>query len=211
MVAHDFEIVRQRDGAEIAAERRADLGRRGEHGRHAGLDANVERPPRRIAGLDRFEHRRRHGEHAGIAARHDGDLAARRPRAQARGARGRARRDCPRHAGTDPARVRHAIEIGSVADEVGRLRQARAARPASSAPACPGPVPTMTSEPLTAAAPARDQHHGEIGARRLAALGAAAGCARPAWCRARHRSRATSRPARLDGAAHLGEVACRPS
>ena len=61
--------------------------------------------PRRIAGLDRLEHRRRHGEHAGIAARHDRDLAARRGERQ---------------------RMARAIELDAVVGGVAALVRARA-------------------------------------------------------------------------------------
>ena len=61
--------------------------------------------PRRIAGLDRFEHRRRHGEHAGIAARYDGDLAA---------------------GGGKRQRVTRAIELDAIVGSMAALAVARA-------------------------------------------------------------------------------------
>ena len=68
--APGLEVVGQRHGAEIMAERRADPGGGGEHGGDAGRHDDVEGPPGRRAGLDRLEDRRRHGEDARIAARH---------------------------------------------------------------------------------------------------------------------------------------------
>ena len=41
-----------------------------------GHHRDVERAPGGLAGLDRLEHGRRHGEHARIAARDDSDRAA---------------------------------------------------------------------------------------------------------------------------------------
>src|SRR5262249_14525023 len=71
-----LEIVRERYGAEIPAEWCADLGGGREHRRHAGLHSYIQRTPSGIAGLDSLEDRRRHGEHAWIAARHHDNLAA---------------------------------------------------------------------------------------------------------------------------------------
>jgi hypothetical protein len=69
-----LEIVGQRDRAEIVAERGAGAGRDCEHGGDAGHDDDIERPPGVRAGFDRLQHRGRHGEHAGVAARDDGDI-----------------------------------------------------------------------------------------------------------------------------------------
>ena len=83
--------------------------------------------PRRVAGLDRLEHRRRHGEHAGIAARHDDDLAA----------RGGERQSVPRAFELDAVvggmaalagPLRHTVEIGTVAHEIGGARERRLRR-----------------------------------------------------------------------------------
>jgi hypothetical protein len=119
-----FQIIRERDRAEIAAQRRADLGRRGQHRRHAGLDPDVEIAPGRIAGFDRLEHRRRHGEHTGIAARHHGDLTT-------RGGE-RERQSCAVEFDAIVRRVAalvvargNAVEIGAVAHEIGGTSQRR--------------------------------------------------------------------------------------
>ena len=83
--------------------------------------------PRRIARFDRLEDRRRHGEHAGIAARHDDDLPA-----------GRGERQRKAGAIEFDAIVRgvpalvaargNAVEIGAVAHEVGRTGERRLRR-----------------------------------------------------------------------------------
>ncbi len=129
--APGLQVVGNGNGAEVGSERRAGERRRGQHGRHAGFDANVQRAPGRLARVDRFEHGRRHGEHAGIATRHDGHAPAFGGEAQ-----------CVTRAveldaivRSMPALVRrqlrNARQIGVVADEVGRLAQGRAARPES--------------------------------------------------------------------------------
>ena len=165
-----FEIVGERDRAEIAAQRRAHLGRRRQHRGDAGLDSDVEVAPRRIARLHRLEHRRRHGEHAGIAARHDGDLAA--------GSGKRQRK--PRAIELD-AIVRSVAALVVARAERGRDRgrsprgrwhaPARPALPASSTRPCRAPCRPPRASRSQPPALARDQHHGEIGAGRLAALG----------------------------------------
>ncbi len=71
-----LQIVGQRDGAEIMAERRADAGGDREHGGDAGHDGDVDGAPFGRAGLDRLADGRRHGEDAGIAAGDDGDIMA---------------------------------------------------------------------------------------------------------------------------------------
>ena len=126
--APGLQVVGNGNGAEVGSERRAGERCRGQHGRHAGFDANVQRTPRRLARVDRFEHRRRHGEHAGIAARHDGH-----PPALGGEAQGVTRaveldaivRSVPALAGR---KLRDARQIGVVADEVGRLLAGPAAR-----------------------------------------------------------------------------------
>ena len=101
--------------------RRAGPRRDREHGGDAGHDGDVERAPGWRARLrSASQHRSRHGEHAGIAARDDGDLRAARGMAQSGlGARGFlaivggvSRLALPR---------RHAVEIGPIA--VKRLRR----------------------------------------------------------------------------------------
>ncbi len=123
-----LEIIRQRDGAEVATQRRADFGRRRQHRRHAGLDPDIERTPRRIPRLHRLEDRRGHGEHAGIAARHHGDAATGR----------RERQRVTRAVELDPvvgsvaaligAQRRHAIEIRAVAHQIRRRGEGRQRR-----------------------------------------------------------------------------------
>ena len=71
-----LQIVRQRDGAEIMPERRADAGCDRQHRGDARHDRQVERAPFRRSGLDRLADRRRHGEDAGIAARDHRDPLA---------------------------------------------------------------------------------------------------------------------------------------
>ena len=58
------------------AERRAGASRDRQHGGDARHNGDVERAPGLRPGLDRLQHRSRHGEHAGIAARDDGDVGA---------------------------------------------------------------------------------------------------------------------------------------
>jgi hypothetical protein len=115
-----LEVVRQRDGAEVVAERRAGGGGDGEHRGHAGDDGEVDGAPCRLAVLDRLADRRRHGEDAGVAARDH-----RHPRT----GRGKVERGAGARqllavvggvAGLSGA-VRHALEIGPVAvDGLGR-------------------------------------------------------------------------------------------
>ena len=94
-----LQIVRQRDGAEIMPERRADPGRDGQHGGDAGHDGQVDRAPFGRSGLDRLADRRRHGEDAGIAAGDDRDLCALRRPFRARPWRAKVPRDCRRRSG----------------------------------------------------------------------------------------------------------------
>ena len=89
-----FEIVGQRKRAEIVAERRADPRRDGKHGGNAGNEGDIERAPRFGSGLDGFAYGGRHGENAGVAARHDGDVARRARHDRARRRRARPLRDC---------------------------------------------------------------------------------------------------------------------
>ena len=190
--APGLEIVRQRDGAEVAAQRRADLGRSGQHGGDAGLDPDVELSPLRIAILDRLEHRRRHGEHAGITARDDDDLAA----------RGGERQSVPRAVELDAivggmaalaGTLRHAVEIGTVAHEIGGVGECRRGRRRHELGLARTGADHHQREPVTAAslrpgsAPWRNR-------RRRRRSRPAAGCARPSSCRARHRRRATAGP-----------------
>ena len=57
------------------AERRAETSRGRLHRGHARRHGDFELEPSRVF-LDRLEHSRRHGEHARIAARDDGDRAS---------------------------------------------------------------------------------------------------------------------------------------
>ena len=66
------------------AERGAGARRHRQHRGDAGDDGEVERAPGLRARLDLGAHRRRHGEHAGIAAGDDGDLGTLRRMAQRR-------------------------------------------------------------------------------------------------------------------------------
>ena len=104
------------------AERRAEPRRRRLHRGDSRQHANVEIAPSRLALLDRLEDGGSHREHAGIAARHDRDDAPRR-RARQRLARP-IQLDAivagePRLAGA----LRHARDIGRVADDIFRLLQ----------------------------------------------------------------------------------------
>ena len=192
-----LEIVRQRDGAEIMAERRADPRRDRQHRGDAGHDRDIELPPGGVAALDLLAHRGRHGEHAGIAAGHHRD-----PRAL-RGERSAAAARAP------SSRLSEAWRVWPAAPARGRdrgrsrraRRRAASAAPASGVSGCgsPGPRPTTASEPLmrpaSAGLPARHQDDREVGATssRLSASGM---MTHPPWCRARHRWRAASRPVR---------------
>ncbi len=151
-------------------------------------------------------HRRRHGEHAGIAARDQRDLRALRRVAQrrrgarallavvggvARLARPRAERD------RDRGRSRRAR----------RRRRAPPPPPASASAHRPGRGRPRRAARSRPSLPARHQHDGEIRRVVVAPWRRAASSPRPPWCRARHRSRASSRPAAAERAAHLGEMA----
>ena len=114
-----LEVVGERDGAEIVAERRADPRRDGEHGGDAGNDGEIDGAPCGVPGVDRLADRRRHGEDAGIAARDQRD--ARAGGRMVEGGSGAAELlavvgGVAALAGS----LRHAVEIGSVAvDGVG--------------------------------------------------------------------------------------------
>ena len=114
-----------------------------------GTMVDVERAPGCRSRLDLLAHRRRHGEHAGIAARHQRDAGALRRVAQ----RGRGARAFLAVVGRMPALAgtrRHAIEIGAVAVKrvAPRERGLRLRRERSGA--SPGPSPITASRPLTA-------------------------------------------------------------
>ncbi len=117
-----LEVVRQRDRAEVAAERRAEPGRHRHHRRDAWHHRHLQRPPFRIAMLDRLEHGTRHREHPGIARGHHRHRPARAgERQRVPGARQLLAivRAVPHHvgAGRDP------VEVWPVSDQVGRERQ----------------------------------------------------------------------------------------
>ena len=123
-----LQIVGERDRAEVMTERRADAGRDGEHRGDARHDRDVEIAPGRLAAVDLLADRGGHGEHARIAAGHQGDLRALRRVAQRRRSAaallavvgGVARLARPR---------RHAIEIGAIAIErVGGFERGRGLR-----------------------------------------------------------------------------------
>ena len=124
-----LEIVGQRQRAEIVAERRAGAGRDREHGGDARHDGDVERAPGMRPALHRLQHRGGHGEHAGVAARDDGDVGALGGMAQ----RGLSARAFLAIVGRMPRLVRphrHAIEIRRIAVKRVGGRQARRAPPA---------------------------------------------------------------------------------
>ena len=100
-----LQIVGQRDRAEIVAERRAEPRRGRLHRGDARHDAMSSARQAGSPALDRLEHRRRHGEDAGIAARDDARRAGPPRRGRARGGRGRARRGCRWRGGAGPARA----------------------------------------------------------------------------------------------------------
>ena len=111
-----LEIVRERQRAEIVAERRAGPRRDREHGGDARNDGDIERPPNVRTALDRFAHRSGHGEHAGVSARDDCRVSARSRMAERRlGARALLAivRSMPPLTGAH----RNAVEIGAVAEE----------------------------------------------------------------------------------------------
>ncbi len=114
----------------------------------------------------------------------------------AHGAHGRARRDCPKRGGIDrhgsPERDRDRVHSPQ---DRWRDRGRRVAGVMRSA--LPGPVPTTTSEPVTTPLLTGDQDHREIGASEFTTLSQWQDAFFPAWCRARHRQRATAgRPPR---------------
>jgi hypothetical protein len=75
-----FQIIGQRQRAEIVAERCPDTRGHRQHRCNAGHDLHVERTPSGRTRFDLLANRRRHREYAGIAAAHQGDLATgRRP------------------------------------------------------------------------------------------------------------------------------------
>ncbi len=122
-----LQVVRQRDQAEIVAERRAGFGRRRERGRHAGHDVELDGRPARVVGaVERLEHGGRHREHAGVARGHDRDAPA------PRGELERVARALQLLAVVGyvqlligAQRARH-VHVGRVADDVGRVGERRA-------------------------------------------------------------------------------------
>ena len=141
-----FEVVGERDGAKVMAERRAKPRRRRLHCGHPWLDSNVELQPSRIF-LDGLEHCRRHGEHAWIAAGNDGNCAARCRKIQCEAG--------AVHFNSIVARVSalvgpqcETLHIRAVADNIARClnRRARFGRhPLGGA----GPSPTIMTRPVT--------------------------------------------------------------
>ena len=203
-----LEIVGERDRAEIVAERRADARGDRQHRGDAGHDREVERAPG-------FAARLRSPRRPPPPWRTRRDRRRRRPRrcapcaawrSAARGARALPR-GCRRHGALWPGARRHAVEIGAVAVE--RLGASASAAAASgvSQRASPGPRPTTASRPLTAGPPSRAPARRRNRAPSSSGL-AASGIdhARRPWCRARHRSRAASRPAAVERAPHLGRL-----
>ena len=89
-----------------------------------GTNGDIERAPAFRAGFDFLAYRGRHGEHAGIAARHDRDARALRRMPQRRGGARALFAIVGRMPGLAGAR-RHAIEIGPVAVERLRVCQRR--------------------------------------------------------------------------------------
>ena len=71
-----LEIVRERERAEIMSKGSADARGDRKHCGDARHDGDVEGPPGFRSGFDLRAHRGRHGKHAGIAARDDGDACA---------------------------------------------------------------------------------------------------------------------------------------
>jgi hypothetical protein len=125
-----LQVVRERDRAEVVAERRAGLRGGRERRRHAGFDAQLDGRPLRVARfVERFEHGRGHREHAGVARRHDRDAPAlgRQFERMARALHFLAIVGAV-HALIHPERPGHR-HVGRVAEDVGGVRQRRA-RPA---------------------------------------------------------------------------------
>ena len=115
-----FQIVRERDGAKVVAQRRAGPRRRRDHRRHSGDDRDFH--IRRAFCLERLEQGCRHPEHARIARGYDGNgfAACRKPQGTM----------CsleflPVVAGVNGLAVAHGYprQIGPVADQVPRLAQ----------------------------------------------------------------------------------------
>ena len=132
-----LEIVGQRDGAEVMAERRADARGDREHRGDARHDRDIERSPDSVAALDLLAHRRRHREHAGIAARDQRDMRALRGMAQAPRQRAPSPRGCRRRCRVWSGARGNAIEIGPVADRAHRRIAAPQRPPASASAGCP--------------------------------------------------------------------------
>ena len=149
---HDIprlEVVRQRDGAEIMAERGAEAGRGGEHGGDAGNDGDVEAAPDVGSVLDRLEHGTCHGEHTRIARRDHCDRAALLARGPGPAARGPVPPGCPRHGAA--VRRGRARARGRRRSPRGRRPQpARRRRLGSAGRRHPDRGPTTHSRPLIA-------------------------------------------------------------
>ena len=151
-----LEIVGERDGAKVMAERRAKPRRRRLHRGHPWRNLNVELQPLRIV-FDGLEHSRRHRKHARIAAGNDGDRRGLPWRASTQAGRAPFQPDCRSRARVGPAAMR-------AAPHTGRSRQCRShvsiAALASGVihSAGPGPSPTIMTRPVTGAAlsPARE-------------------------------------------------------
>ena len=170
MVCPGLQIVRQRDRAEIAPKRRADFGGGSQHRGDAGLDMDVELAPGRIASSrpprtppppsrTRRDRRRRPQR-----------LCRPRRRASAHAAPDRVRRGCRRRGGAGRGRSSmNAIEIGAIADEIGRARK-RARRGRRQQVSDPGPRPTTTASRSQPPPLAGNQHHRKIWTAGLAAL-----------------------------------------
>ena len=181
-----LQIVGQRDGAEIVAERRAKASRRRLHGRDAR--GHARRRARAIRAFPRSPRTRPQP----WRTRRDRRRTRPRPRdppspVAGRAARGRARRDCR-------SRARAGRTAASSARHRPRSRRRRTPR-RSRAPlpgviqsAGPGPRPTIATRPVTAAAPARDEDHREIRRGRVVLVGERHDALVRPWSRARHRS-----------------------
>ena len=163
MVCQDFRLSDSEIAQKSAPKRRADFGRRCQHRGDAGLDVNVEVAPGGIAVLDGFKHRRRHREHAGIAARDHGDLAA------FGGERQRVTRplDLDAVVGGMAALAGNgfgnSIEIGSISDEIASRHAARAWRPASTDRAIRAQDRQRRANRSQPPPLSGNQHHREIG------------------------------------------------
>jgi hypothetical protein len=120
-----FQVVRERQGAEVAPERRPQPRRGSQHGGDPRLDRNREVAPAGLAVLHRLEYGRRHGEDAGVAAGDDRHPTA--PGRELQSVAGAVDLD-PVVAGMpDEAwTLGHAGDIGKVADQILRHVQGAA-------------------------------------------------------------------------------------